>query len=66
MKRKIVWHDAAKEKPRPHSWILVSTKNPKSIAPVLALDSDILEADKKGTFKIWAYAEDVLPFKLEN
>ena len=46
--RETVWHDADKETPKPRSWILVSTLNPNSIAPVMALDSGILEADRKG------------------
>lgn len=60
---KDLWHDATKEKPEPHRAILCSTCNPNSIFPILSMDSGIMEADKKGLFKMWTYSEDFMPIE---
>lgn len=61
-----VWHDAGKELPEEYRHVLATTASPKGRGIMeggvtMVVDRSLLEADKKGMFKKWAYLSDLLP-----
>lgn len=68
--RNHVWHDTNKELPEEHRNVLATTASPKGRGIMeggvtMVVDRGLLEADKKGMFKKWAYLSDLLPTDIE-
>ena len=68
--RNHVWHDTDKELPEEHRNVLATTASPKGRGIMeggvtMVVDRGLLEADKKGMFKKWAYLSDLLPTDIE-
>ena len=68
--RNHVWHDTDKELPEEHRNVLATTASPKGCGIMeggvtMVVDRGLLEADKKGMFKKWAYLSDLLPTDTE-
>ncbi len=66
--RNNVWHDASKELPEKGKNVLASTLSPEGRGIMeggitIVVDRGLLECDSKGTFKAWAYLDDLLPDK---
>lgn len=69
--RNHVWHDTGKELPEEHRNVLATTASPKGRGIMeggvtMVVDRGLLEADKKGMFKKWAYLSDLFPTDIEN
>jgi len=67
----IIWHDTEKELPEERRNVLATTASPKGRGIMeggvtMVVDRGMLEADKKGLFKRWAYLSDLLPTDIEN
>lgn len=65
-----VWHDTDKELPEEHRNVLATTASPKGRGIMeggvtMVVDRGLLEADKKGMFKKWAYLSDLFPTDIE-
>ena len=68
--RNHVWHDVADELPEERRNVLATTASPKGRGIMeggvtMVVDRGLLEADKKGTFKKWAYLSDLFPTDME-
>lgn len=65
-----VWHDTDKELPEEHRNVLATTASPKGRGIMeggvtMVVDRGLLEADKKGMFKKWAYLSDLFSTDIE-
>ena len=68
--RNSVWHNMDDELPEERRNVLATTASPKGRGIMeggvtVVTDRGLLEADKKGTFKKWAYLSDLFPTDIE-
>ena len=68
--RNSVWHNVADGLPEERRNVLATTASPKGRGIMeggvtVVTDRGLLEADKKGTFKKWAYLSDLFPTDME-
>lgn len=64
--RNLIWHDVAEELPEKRRNVLATTASPKGRGIMeggvtVVTNRGLLEADKNGTFKKWAYLKDLFP-----
>jgi hypothetical protein len=69
--RNNVWHDVSRELPDKGKAVLATTMSPKGRGIMeggvtMVTDRGLLEVDHKGTFKKWAYIEDLLPDRTDS